>query len=142
MPTQQGWAMLLKIGNAGTPTEIFTTIGGLRAKRVKLQQALLPANTLESGPWRTLPGGGALSALTIDAEGYFADSTAEESLRGVAFAGSIRNFKCVFGNGDSISGPFLVAAYERSGQTDTQEDYAITLESAGQITFTGAYDDL
>jgi predicted secreted protein len=41
-----------------------------------------------------------------------------------------------FGNGDKISGKFVIANYERSGNLGSQEDFSINLESAGAILFT------
>jgi TP901-1 family phage major tail protein len=76
--------------------------------------------------------------MSISGTGIFTDAASEETLRGYAFAGTGNNYQFIFGNGDYITGTFVVTSYERSGNYDAEETYAITLESAGTITFTGA----
>jgi len=135
MAAQKGSLVLIKIGN-GAGTEVFTTIGGLRASALVLGNQALDATTLASGVWRQLLTGAGIRSLRLSGSGIFTDAASEELLRGYAFAGSVNNYRFVFPNGDNITGPFLVNSYSRSGEIDGEEIYAMTLESAGAITFT------
>lgn len=135
MTAQKGSAVLLKIGNGGTPTEIFSAIGGMRVTQMTVSHALLDASTRASGVWRQAVGNTGTRSVTVSGTGIFTDSTAEETLRAVAFAGSARNFQLAFGNGDVLQCAFLVTHYERIGAYDDAENFAVTLESTGDVVF-------
>ena len=137
MSIQNGALVLIKIGNGADP-EIFTTIGGLHASGMKLDNQILNATNVESGTWKQLLGGAGIQSVSIDGSGLFTDSAAEDTLRGYAFAGSVNNYQFIFANGDMLTGPFLVTSYERSGDYGAEEIYFLALESAGTVAFTGA----
>ncbi len=137
MPTQNGSLVLIKIGD-GAMSETFTTIGGLRTSRMELNNQALDASNVDSGAWRQLLSSAGIRTMTISGTGLFTDAASEETLRGYAFAGSVHNYRLIFANGDRIDGAFLVASYERSGNENSEEIYALTLVSAGTITFTAA----
>ena len=136
MPAQKGALMLIKIGNGATPTEVFTTIGGLKTTRLVLNQQPVDTSNKDSGAWRSLLANAGLRSITLAGNGIFTDANSEETLRGYAFVGSVNNYRLTFGNGDQLEGPFQIASYERTGDHDNEERYAITLESAGTVTFT------
>ena len=137
MTAQPGSLMLMKIGDGGDP-EIFSLVAGLRSTRMILNNALFPASTIESGSWRTLCVNMGEQSLTVIAEGLFTDSEAEATVRNAAFNQSIYHYQISFGNGDIVSGPFLISSYERSGDYDEEELVALTLESAGVVSYTPA----
>ncbi len=137
MTIQKGSLVLLKIGD-GQVTENFTTIGGVRITEMELNNNSIEATNPESGAWRQLLGNAGIRSVSISATGLFADSAAEETLRGYAFAGSLDNYELHFGNGDMLSGAFHISEYQRSAVHDGEEEFSITLESGGVITFTTA----
>jgi len=135
MAAQKGRAFLLKQGTAAGGT----TLAGLRATSFRVNQQLVDVTNKDSAnQWRELLGGVGPRSLSIQAEGVFQDAAVEETVRGYAFAGTANAFGLVFESGDRIDGSFVVASYERSGAHDGEEQYALTLESAGAITFTAA----
>lgn len=136
MAAQKGALVLIKVGNGGSPTETFATVGGLRATRLVLNQQPVDASNKDTGQWRALLAGAGLRSLSLTGNGIFTNAASEALLRGYAFTGSINNYRLTFGNGDVVEGAFQVASYERSGDHDKEETYAVTLESAGAITFT------
>lgn len=138
MPAKPGTLVLIKIGDGGSPTEVFTTLGGLRTSRMSLNQDIFDASHVESGLWRLLFPTETILSMTISGGGIFTDSIAEETLRSVAFSGSARNYSFVFANGHTVTGTFKITQYERAGDHDAEEIYAITLESAGALVFSGA----
>jgi TP901-1 family phage major tail protein len=125
---------LIKVGNGADP-EVFSTVGGLRTSRMVLNNKALDTTNLESGPWKQLLGSAGISSMVIEGGGLFTDSASEETLRLYAFANSANNYRFVFANGDNVTGPFMVTAYERDGNYNDAETFAITLESAGTLTF-------
>lgn len=137
MTAQKGSLLLLKVGNGGTP-ETFTTVGGLRTTGFTHNNQPVDATSRESGAWQQLLGGAGMRQVTISGAGVFVDSAAEESVRGFAMNNQIRNYQITFGNGDSMTGPFLITSYQRAGSHDGEETYALALASAGAVTFTAA----
>ena len=135
MTAQKGSLLVIKAGNAGTP-ETFSIIGGLRVTQLTLNNQPMDSTHLESGVWRTLMTNAGARSLLLTGSGIFTDSASEEILRSSAFAGIMRNYELAFGNGDKVSGAFLLTQYERAGEVDGEETYTLSLESAGAITFT------
>jgi TP901-1 family phage major tail protein len=90
----------------------------------------------DSGGWRLLLAGAGIRSITLSGSGIFTDSASEETVRGYAFTNSINNYEFYFGGNDKISGAFQITSYERAGNHDGEETYAITFESAGAITST------
>lgn len=134
MTAQQGALVLIKAGNGGSP-ESFTTIGGLRASQMDINHQPMVATNVESGAWRQLLANAGILSFRIGGSGRFTDSAAEETLRAHAFSGSINNYRFVFPNGNNVTGPFAVTSYSRSGEEEGEELFALTLESAGTISF-------
>ncbi len=134
MAIQKGNLLLLRIGD-GQASETFTTIGGIRATNMRLNNNIVDASNVASGAWRKLLDNSGISSLSVEGKGFFADSTAEETMRGYAFSNIIKNYELLFANGDKISGAFQIASYERDGDYDNVEGYSMTLESSGDITF-------
>ena len=137
MVAYPGSAVIMKVGNGGGP-ETFASIGGLRLSRLALNNRTADTSNISSGGWRQLLANAGLKSVVLSGSGIFTDAVSEEILRGYAFANSVNNYQFIFANGDYISGLFQITAYERSGLHTGEETYAITLESAGNITFTAA----
>jgi TP901-1 family phage major tail protein len=130
----------LQIGNGGSPSEVFTELGGLQIIRMNVSSRIVNASNLSSGAWRKLisPSGSqaGINSLSISGNGLFTAQTSEETLRQKAFSGASCNYKLVFANLSSITGEFKISEYSRNASVDGQEGYSISLESAGDITYT------
>jgi predicted secreted protein len=50
---------------------------------------------------------------------------------------SIDNYRIEFDNGDVLTGLFQLVNFEVTGEYNREQTYALTLESAAEITFTG-----
>lgn len=133
MTAQAGALVLVKAGDGGNP-ETFTTIGGLRVSAMAMEHQIIDATSVESGPWRLLLAAG-IQRLRIGGAGIFTDAASEEMARANAFAGTINNYQFHFADGAYLTGPFLIASYERSGNHDAEEVYSLMLESAGPVTY-------
>jgi len=137
MSAESGTLVLIKVGNGGSP-ETFTTIGGLRTSAMTLSNHTMDASNVQLGQWKQLQSNSGIMSMSISGGGMFTDSAAEEMVCGYAFAQSVNNYQLIFANGDMVSGPFMITAYSRSGDFQDEEIYTLTLESAGNITFTPA----
>ncbi len=137
MVAHKGSLMLIKVGD-GALDESFSTLGGLRASSLTLNQAVMDTSCVGGGQWRQLISDAGMRALAIEGTGMFTDAASEELARGYAFSGSAHQFQLYFGNGDFVQGAFIISMYARSGTHASEEVYALRLESAGDINFVTA----
>lgn len=137
MNAQRGKDMLLKIGDGGAP-EGFQSVAGLRARTLSLNAAAIDVTHAESGGWRELLDGAGVRQASVSGAGVFLSGAAAEAVRAVFFAGALRNWRIVIPGFGEIEGPFLVANLDYSGASESEVDFAIALESAGALSFSGA----
>lgn len=134
MSAQDGAKFLLAVGNGGAP-EVFTTIGGLRLTALDVRGDMQNASNVEAGQWRRgLSLAGARSAR-ISGSGMFTDSAAENTLRSLAFSGAVANYRISFPAGKTLTGAFFIGAYERRADVNAEEQFSVTLESAGVLSY-------
>ena len=132
MVAQKGRDLLLKIDN-GTG---FSTVAGLRSKRLSFNAALVDVTDAESvGRWRELLGGAGVQRAALSGSGIFKDQASDALVRSVFFAGTIAHWQIVIPDFGTVSGPFQVAALDYSGAHDGEVLFEIGLESAGPLTF-------
>lgn len=136
MAAQKGSLVLLKVGNGGSPTETFTTIGGLRTNSFTHNNQTVDTTSKDSGAWRQLLDGAGIRSITLSGSGVFTDAATEETVRGFAMNNQIKNYQMTFGNGDSMTGAFQITSYQRAGSYNGEETYSLTLASAGTVTYT------
>ncbi|MBY0407025.1 MAG: phage tail protein [Rickettsiales bacterium] len=134
MGALKGSLMLIKVGD-GAVSESFTTLGGLRVTRLMLNQAAMDTTAIGSGAWRMLANETGPRRMSVEGMGLFTDAASEERVRDCAFSGRQCRFRLYFGNGDYVQGAFLISQYERSAAHDSEQLYALRLESAGELLF-------
>lgn len=136
MPSQKGRDLLLKIGNGGSPTETFTTIGAARTVAMTLNNQPLDATTMDGAGIQALAADAGVQTMQIKLEGLFKDSAAEEALRAAAFGRTSKNYELFFPNGDKYAAAFVIENYARGGSFDGLETFSVTLSRNGAGTFT------
>lgn len=102
---------------------------------MSVKNAVVDVSTKSSGSWRRLLPGAGKRSVSLSGSGSFEDSAAEGVVRALAFSSEAKNFQLSFGNGDEITGPFIVSSYQRSGDIDNEEKYSLSLESAGVVEY-------
>lgn len=137
MAAQKGKDLLLKID--GTGTNVFTTVAGLRTRSLSFNAETVDVTHTESvGRWRELLAGAGVRHARVQGAGIFKDAASDELLRSVFFSGAIRAWEVVVPDFGTIAGPFQISGLEFSGQHDRELTFDLTLESAGELTFTAA----
>jgi TP901-1 family phage major tail protein len=135
MTAQHGKDLLLKLGDGGAP-EAFTTVAGLRAKTISLNARSVDATDSESpNAWRELMPGAGVKSASLSGAGLFKDAASDAAVRQAFFQQSTDNWQIVVPDFGVLEGPFLIASLEYSGRFDGEAQYAITLASAGELTF-------
>lgn len=128
-------------GNDDGPPETFTTIAAMRSTSMTINNEQVDVTTKDDVPWRQLIECGVRS-MSITLSGVFTDSAVHDNLvldvLGDGSSTSILNFQLTSGRGDTFAGSFQIASMERAGEYNGEETFSLTLESAGDITYTAA----
>ena len=135
MPAQKGRDLLLKVDATGSGA--FTTIAGLRTHRFNLATETVDVtHQLSPGQWRELLGGAGLRHASISGSGIFRDAASDATVRQAFFDDAILTWQVVVPDFGIIEGPFQITALEYTGEHTGALTFDLSLESAGQLTFT------
>ena len=136
MAAQKGKDLLLKLGDGQSP-EGFTTVAGLRTRSFSLNAKAVDVTDADSaGRWRELLEGAGTRQASVSGSGVFRDAAADALVRQSFFDQSARNWQLVVPGFGVLAGPFLVSTLEYAGAHDGEATYALTLSSAGPVSFT------
>jgi TP901-1 family phage major tail protein len=137
MAAQRGKDLLLKVDTTGSGA--FSTIAGLRARSLAFNAATVDVTHAEStNEWRELLAGAGAKSARISGSGIFKDAATDETVRGLFFAGTIRNWQIVIPDFGTVSGAFQITALEYSGSHDNELTFELAMESAGALSFAAA----
>ena len=135
MAAQRGKDILLKISDGGDPP-VFVTVAGLRARTISLNARSVDATDSDSaGRWRELLAGAGVKQASVSGAGVFRDAASDAIVREVFFDQAARPWRLIIPDFGVLEGPFLVAALEYAGDHDGEATWAMTLVSAGELTF-------
>lgn len=135
MAGQKGRDVLIKIGDGGAP-EAFVTIAGIRAKTISLNARTVDGTSGESpDAWRELIAGAGVKSASVSGAGVFKDAGSDVLIQQTFFSQAARVFQLVIPDFGVLEGPFLIEALDYSGDHDGEAAFAITLASAGALTF-------
>ena len=133
MSAQRGRDILLKI--EGAPG-VFTTVAGLRARTISLNARAVDATDGDSaGRWRELLGGAGVKSAAVAGQGIFRDAASDALIREAFFSQSASVWRLIVPDFGVLEGRFLVAALEYAGEHEGEATFAISLASAGEISF-------
>jgi TP901-1 family phage major tail protein len=135
---QRGRDLLLKVDTSATGTN-FVSVAGLRTKSFAFGAETVDVTHQDSaGQWRELLSGAGTKRARISGAGVFRDEASDETVRSLAFAGTIRDWQVVVPDFGTLQGKFQITALEYGGAHDREATFEITLESAGALAFTTA----
>ncbi|NWG54860.1 MAG: phage major tail protein, TP901-1 family [Hydrogenophilaceae bacterium] len=135
MAGQKGRDVLLKIHNGAA----FVAIAGLRAKTISLNARPVDSTSAESADaWRELIAGAGVKSATVSGAGVFKDAASDAEMREAFFAQEARTWQLIIPDFGTLQGPFLIEALDYTGDHDGEAAFAVTLASAGAVTFAAA----
>ena len=135
MAAQPGKDLLLKVDATGSGD--LATVAGLRARSLAFNAATVDVTHAEStDEWRELLAGAGAKSARISGSGIFKDAASDETVRGLFFGGTIRNWQVVIPDFGTVAGRFQITALEYSGSHDNELTFDLALESAGALSFT------
>ena len=133
MSAQRGKDILLKIEGAG---DAFTTVAGLRARTISLNAKTVDATDSDSaGRWRELLAGAGVKSAAVSGQGIFRDAASDALIREAFFEQAAKTWRLIVPGFGVLEGPFLVAALEYAGEHEGEASFALSLASAGEVTF-------
>ncbi len=137
MTAQRGRDILLKIESE--TAGVFTTVAGLRARTLSLNARSVDVTDGDStGRWRELLAGAGVKSAAVSGQGVFRDAESDALIREAFFEQSARTWRLIVPDFGTLEGPFLVAALEYAGEHEGEASFALSLASAGEITFEAA----
>ena len=135
MAAQKGKDLLLRVDSTGTGS--FSTVAGLRSRSISFNAETVDITHADSvGEWRELLAGAGAKSARIAGTGIFKDAASDSTIRAYVFDGTIREWQVVIPDFGTVEGLFQIASFELSGRHDGEISFEITLESAGELTFT------
>lgn len=135
MAAQKGKDLLLKVDSTGTGS--FSTVAGLRSRSISFNAETVDVTHAESaGEWRELLAGAGVKSARIAGTGIFKDAASDATIRSYVFDGTIRDWQVVIPDFGTVEGLFQISSFELSGRHDGEVAFEITLDSAGELTFT------
>ncbi|MBU1323621.1 MAG: phage major tail protein, TP901-1 family [Alphaproteobacteria bacterium] len=133
MAAQAGKDMLLKISDGAGG---FVTVAGLRARTIALNARTVDATDADSaGRWRELLAGAGVKSAAVSGTGVFRDAASDALIREAFFAQAAATWRLIVPDFGTLEGPFLVAALEYAGEHEGEASFALSLASAGEVTF-------
>jgi len=135
MAAQKGRDLLLKVDSTGAG--VFVTVAGLRNRSLSLNARPVDITNADSvNGWREVLEGAGVKSASLSGTGVFRDEAADETVRGLFFNGTIRNWQLIVPGFGIIQGAFQITALEYAGEYDGEVTYSLALESAGALSFT------
>lgn len=133
MAGQKGRDVLIKIDDGG---ESFVTVAGIRAKTISLNARTVDGTSGESpDAWRELIAGAGVKSASVSGAGVFKDATSDALIQQAFFTQAARPFQLVVPDFGVLTGAFVIEALDYSGDHDGEAAFAITLASAGALSF-------
>ena len=135
MSGQKGRDVLIKIADGGDPGT-FVTVAGIRAKTISLNARTVDGTSGESPQaWRELIAGAGVKSASVSGAGVFKDASSDALMQQAFFTQAAASFHLVIPDFGTLSGPFIVEALDYSGDHDGEAAFAVTLASAGALSF-------
>ena len=132
MGAQNGKDLLIRMDIDGT----FVTVAGLRATRLSFNAETVDVTSLDSpGGWRELLAGAGVRSAAISGSGVFRDAHSDARVRQAFFAAEMGLFQVVIPDFGIIEGPFQITGVEYAGSHNGEATYALSLASAGALSF-------
>lgn len=123
--------------DAGTPT--YQVVAGLRARAITLNAEVVDVTNADStGSWREILDGCGVRSASMSGDGVFTDDAGVEAVRDAFFEQENRDAKILIPGYGTFEGKFKVTAMEFGAEFNREVTCSLTLESAGELTFTAA----
>ena len=137
MAAQKGKDLLLKVDSTGAG--VYATVAGLRSKSLAINAETVDITHAESaGRWRELLDGAGIKRAGLSGRGLFKDASTDALMRQTFFDGAVKNCQVVIPDFGIVQGAFQITNLEFAGEHNGEVTYELSLESAGELSFTAS----
>jgi TP901-1 family phage major tail protein len=88
-----------------------------------------------AGRWRELLAGAGVKSAAVSGTGVFRDAASDALIREAFFSQAAETWRLIVPDFGVLEGSFLVAALEYAGEHEGEASFALSLASAGEVTF-------
>ena len=136
MAATRGANMLLKYNTGTFATPVWTTMGGLRSRRMRVGRSIIDVTTADAPNLERmlLPGGG-VAQISVSGDGVFEDTAAQAAAEAAARSGAFLDMQITIPGYGTYRGDFAVTDFEFAGDFDKELTFSCSFESAGQAAF-------
>jgi TP901-1 family phage major tail protein len=135
MSAQKGKDLLVKVDDGSG----YTTVAGLRTRRLAFNAETVDITHAESANrWRELLDGAGVKRASVSGRGLFKDAASDELVRATFFDGAVKDYQVVIPDFGTVAGAFQITSLEFAGEHNGEVTFDLSLESAGELTFTAA----
>lgn len=139
MTAKRGVDLLVKYNSGTAQSPTYTTLGGLRARSIRMGRTMLDGTTADSADLhRVGVSGGGVFSMTLSGDGVFEDSAAQGAVEAAVRSGAFLQLELTIPDYGAYTGDFCFPDFSFDGAHDSELRFSITAESAGQITYTAA----
>ncbi len=116
----------------------FVTLRGQRSTGISQSNEMVDAtNKASVGLWRTQLVGG-MQSIAATASGVFKDHATIVAARVALFNGTFLQFRAITGNEDYYVFTGKITKFDHTGEHNDAQGYALSVESSGEIVFSGS----
>jgi TP901-1 family phage major tail protein len=135
MAAQKGKDLLIKMHDGSS----YVTVAGLRSRRIAFNAETVDITHAESaGRWRELLDGAGIKRAGLSGRGLFKDASTDALMRQTFFDGAVKNCQMVIPDFGIVQGAFQITNLEFAGEHNGEVTYELSLESAGELSFTAS----
>lgn len=132
----KGRDLRIKVRTSTGP-DVFTVVGGARSDGITINNETVDVTDKDGAGWRELLQGAGITSMSLKGSGVVSDNAVfTDHIMVAKMANTHLVLKIESGLGDVWHGTFAIPSVERSGEYNKEENFSITLESAGTITYT------
>jgi TP901-1 family phage major tail protein len=113
----------------------YTTVGGLRATGLTINNEQIDTTSKDGDDWRTLIVSG-VQSMSVTGDGVFDNDTVGKAIQLRATTNTLWNYKLIDNTGNTFTGSFQITSWGLSGEYTGALEYTLSLESAGTVTYT------
>lgn len=128
----KGGSFLLEKGS-----DPYTVIGGFRSQSISINgEGVDVTNINNSDSWRRLMADGGVRTISFSGSGIIDSTAAQKAFVTDVIAQTVDAYRVTVPGIGTFTGDFQARSSELSGDKNAEGQISVTVESAGEITFT------
>ena len=139
MPAQLGRTLLIRIGDGGSPTEVFANLCGIKTRTFNLSANEIETtypnceNPAEKVQRTTRPG---IVNRTFSGSGTFVSGGTSAILMGHVREATVFNAEVIVPGEGEYAGAWMVSEFEFEGDMEDDMQFSATFSASGPLEFT------